>query len=263
MQIRLTAFFATLLAPIWIALSQTYWNPDSTGYNYLSRGANLSQWFTSSGTTVEIDTAPFLTASHSMKWTIPPNSGVVTLELNLIDIDLSDRVVYTRCRRNLYASRIETRIICTSKNWFRLPDPVDYNENGNHLPVNVWHHRGQSVWLSPFGSAPISDLRHVGKILFRAENAAVEQILWIAEIKYTRPRGPACIIHFNHYRDTADSLLTPWLIARGYPANIDFTAERRENAALFARVFSAGRLSGPVVFFDSHGSRDAGDSRRD
>jgi hypothetical protein len=223
MKIRLTTFFAALLIPAWIVLGQTYWNPDSTGYNYLSRGKNLSQWTASPGTTIEIDTAAFLNASGSIKWTVPANSGVTTLELNLIDIDLADRVVYTRCRRNLYASRIEAKIICTSKKWFRLPDPVEYNDNGNHLRVNVWHHRGQSSWLSPFADAPISDLRHVSKILFRAENAAVEQILWINEIKYTRPRGPACIIHFNHYRDTADSLLTPWLIARGYPANIDFT----------------------------------------
>ena len=229
MKIRLAILFTALFTPYWAVLSQTYWDPDSTGYNYLCRGTNLNQWSASPNTTVEIDNNSFLSTGHSIKWSIPPNSGVVTLELNLIDIDLSDRVVYTRCRRNLYASRIEARIICASKKWFRFPDPVDYNDNGNHLPVDVWHQRGQSAWLSPFGDAPISALRHVSKILFHAENAESEQVLWIAEIKYTRPRGPACIIHFNHYRDTADSLLTPWLIARGYLANIDFSYNYAQN----------------------------------
>jgi len=231
--------------------SQTDWNPDSTGYNYLSRGNNLSQWLAAGGTTVAVDTATFQTTKSSIKWTIPPNRGVVTLELNLIDIDLSDRVIYTTCRRNNYAAKIETRIIISSGKGFRLAEPVLFSADGRNLPVDLWHQQGQSTGLSAFGGATRADLQHLSKLLFRAENAEVEQILWIAEIKYTQPRGPVCLIHFNHYRDSADSLLTPWLLARNYPANIDFTyeyaknefAHDRANGGLWVRYIGLNRIA--------------------
>jgi hypothetical protein len=231
--------------------SQTYWNPDSTGYNYLSRGDNLSQWLAPAGTAIELDTVSFQNVRRSIKWTIPPNSGVVTLELNVVDIDLTDRVVYTTCRRNNYAAKIETRLIISSGKGFRLAEPVIFNSDGRNLPVDHWHQQGQSTGLAAFGSATRADLRHISKLLFRAENAGVEQILWIAEIKYTRPRGPVCIIHFNHYRDSADSLLTPWLIAAGYRANVDFTydyaknqfAHERANGGLWIRYVGLKRIA--------------------
>jgi len=231
--------------------SQTYWNPDSTGYNYLSRGDNLSQWQAPAGTTVELDTVSFQNVRRSIKWTIPPNSGVVTLELNLVDIDLTDRVVYTRCRRNNCAAKIETRLIISSGKGFRLAEPVIFNTDGRNLPVDHWHQQGQSTGLAAFGGATRADLRHISKLLFRAENADVEQILWIAEIKYTRPAGPVCIIHFNHYRDSADSLLAPWLIASGYRANMDFTydyaknefAQERANGGLWIRYVGLKRIA--------------------
>jgi hypothetical protein len=220
--------------------SQTLWNPDSTGYNYLSRGDNLSQWFAPAGTTVALDTVSFQTVRRSIKWTIPPNSGVVTLELNLTDVDLSDRVVYTMCRRNNYTTKIETRIIISAGKGFRLAETVIFSADGRSLPVDLWHQQGQSTGLNAFGGATRADLRHISKLLFRAENADTEQILWIAEIKYTRPAGPVCLIHFNHYRDSADSLLTPWLIGHNYPANIDFTYEYAKNE--FAHYRANGGL---------------------
>lgn len=221
--------------------SQTRWHPDSTGYKYLSRNANLSQWQISTGTTIELDTILFASPRRSIKWTIPPNSGVVTLELNLVDLDFSDLVVYTKCRRNNYAAKMETRLIVTSGKGFRLAEPVLNNTEGRNLPPELWHEQGQSTWLNPFGGAVRTDLRHISKLLFRAENAEFdEQILWIDEIKYTHPRGPVCIINFNHYRDSADSLLTPWLLDKKYPANIDFTYEYAKNE--FAHYRANGGL---------------------
>jgi hypothetical protein len=245
-------YFVLIFTPNGLLNSQTRWQPDSTGYNYLSRNANLSQWLASSGTTVELDPILYLSPRRSIKWTIPPNSGVATLELNLVDIDLSERVVYTRCRRNNYAAKIETRLIITSGKGFRLAEPVLFNVDGRNLPVELWHEQGQIAWLNPFGGATRAELRHISKLLFRAENAEFEeQILWIDEIKYTRPRGPVCIINFNHYRDSADSLLTPWLLAKNYPANIDFTyeyaknefAHYRANGGLWTRYIGLQRIA--------------------
>jgi len=245
-------FYVLILIPCGPLQSQTRWQPDSTGYNYLSRNANLSQWLASPGTTVELDTILYLSPRRSIKWTIPPNSGVVTLELNVVDIDLSERVVYTKCRRNNYAAKIEPRLIVTTGKGFRLAEPVLFNVDGRNLPVELWHEQGQTAWLNPFGGAVRADLRHISKLLFRAENAEFEeQILWIDEIKYTRPRGPVCIIHFNHYRDSADSLLTPWLLAKNYPANIDFTyeyaknefAHYRANGGLWTRYIGLQRIA--------------------
>ncbi len=249
--LRITSCVLILL-PFGSLQSQTRWQPDSTGYNYLSRNANLSQWLASAGTKVELDSVLYASPRRSIKWTIPPNSGVVTLELNLVDIDLSDRVIYTKCRRNNYAAKIEPRLIVTSGKGFRLAEPVLFNVDGRNLPAELWHEQGQSAWLNPFGGAARADLRHISKLLFRAENAEFdEQILWIDEIKYTRPRGPVCIINFNHYRDSADSLLTPWLLAKNYPANIDFTyeyaknefAHYRANGGLWTRYIGLQRIA--------------------
>jgi len=244
--------FALIFIPCDLLHSQTRWHPDSTGYNYLSRNANLSQWLASFGTTVELDSVLYSSPRRSIKWTIPPNRGIATLELNLVDIDLTERVVYTKCRRNNYAAKIETRLIVTSGKGFRLAEPVLFNVDGRNLPVDLWHEQGQTAWLNPFGGATRSDLRHLSKLLFRVENAEFEeQILWIDEIKYARPRGPVCIINFNHYRDSADSLLTPWLLAKNYPANIDFTyeyaknefAHYRANGGLWTRYIGLQRIA--------------------
>jgi hypothetical protein len=240
-----------LLALCGVAQSQTYWDPDSTGYNYLSRGTNLQQWSATSGTTVTVDRSLFLTNGGSIKWTIPPNSGLVTLELRCLDVDLRDRVIYTVCRRNNYGGEIETKLITTNGKFFWLPMPIEYNDRGSHPPVDAWHHRGVSAWLFPYNDGTPEDLQHVSKIIFIAENSDVEQILWIDEIKYTRPRGPVCVIHFNHYRDNADSLLTPWLLQRGYRANIDFTydfakrewAHNRAKGGLVVRYIGLDRIA--------------------
>jgi len=233
------------------AQSQTYWDPDSTGYNYLSRGTNLQQWYATPGTKVEIDRKFFLTRGGAIKWTIPANSSIVALELRFIDVDLHDRVVYTVCRRNNYAGEIETKLITANGKVFWLPMPVEYNDLGTHPPVTTWHHRGAAAWLYPYSDGTLADLEHASKIVFIAENSDVEQILWIAEVKYTRPRGPVCVIHFNHYRDNADSLMTPWLLQRGHRANVDFThdfakrewAHNRANGGLIVRYVGLDRIA--------------------
>ncbi|NUO78765.1 T9SS type A sorting domain-containing protein, partial [candidate division KSB1 bacterium] len=105
--------------------------------------------------------------------------------------------------------------------------------------------------LSPYGGATQEELAHVRSLQFRAFKAEVEQVLWIDEIKYLRPRGPACIIHFNHYRNSADSLLTPWLLANGYRANLDFTydyaekelRDNRNNAGIDTRYIGLARIT--------------------
>ncbi len=216
-------FLMLALAGATRVCSQNYWNPDSTGYNYLSRGTQLQNWVASAGTKIEIDSSIYRTAGGAIKWTIPPNSGTVMLDLQLIDIDLRGRVLYTTCRRNNNAATIVANLYIGPGKGFRLYEPVYYHPSGKHLPPEAWHQRGYSLYLNPFGGAAVQDLAHVQRLSFRALNAAVEQVFWIDEIKYTRPRGPAAVIHFNHYRNTADSLLTPWLLAQGYRANIDFT----------------------------------------
>jgi len=233
------------------AQSQTYWDPDSTGYKYLSRGTNLHQWFATPGTIVEVDKTSFQTGGGSIKWTIPPNSSLVTLELRFIDVDLRAQVIYMACRRNNYAGEIEAKMITANGKVFWLPVPVEYNDRGSHPPVDSWHDRGASAWLYPYGDGAPEDLQHASKIVFIAENSDVEQILWIDEIKYTQPRGPVCVIHFNHYRDNADSLLTPWLLQRGYRANIDFTydfakrqwAHNRAKGGLIVRYVGLDRIA--------------------
>ncbi|MGH7493266.1 MAG: Ig-like domain-containing protein [bacterium] len=229
---------------------QNDWNPDSTAYNYLSRGTNLQNWVASAGTRIEIDRTIYRTAGGAVKWTILPNSGVVTLDLQLVDIDLRGRVLYTTCRRDNNAATIVANLYVASGKGFRLYEPVHWNDSGKHLPPQAWHRRGASLELTPFGGAVAHDLAHAQRISFRALNASVEQNLWIDEIKYIRPRGPACVIHFNHYRNTADSLLTPWLLARGYPANLDFTydlafsekEENRNHAGIWTRYIGLPRL---------------------
>jgi len=249
MKWRLT--FSIMMVSCTISSGQTYWNPDSTGYHYLSRGDNINQWLALAGTKVEVDRAAFFAGGGSIKWTIPPHSGTATLEFTFFDVDLRDRVIYTTCRRNNHPATIEASLIVSEGKGFRLPTPVNVNDQAAYLPVDVWQKRGQSAWLWPFGGATRADLRNVKKILFTAADAEVEQILWIDEIKYTRPRGPACIINFNHYRDNADSLLTPWLIAKGYRANIDFTfdyaekrfAHNRANGGLWVRYVGLKRIA--------------------
>ncbi len=248
---RKILFLIFMLAAAVRVGSQNYWNPDSTAFNYLSRGASLQQWVPTAGTTVTIDSMPFRNVRRSIKWTIPPNSGTALLDLKLVDLDLRERVLYTRCCRNNHAASLLAKIIVGPSRGFRMSDPVYYNNAGRHLPVEQWHRRGRFSSSSPFGGAKAAELAHAKSIRFQAENAAVEQILWIEEIKYTRPAGPACIIHFNHYRRTADSLLTPWLLARGYPANLDFTfeyardelVENRGNSGLITKYVGLDRLA--------------------
>lgn len=233
------------------AHAQNYWSPDSTAYHYLSRGTNPERWIASHGTRVEQDKNDFLSAGGSIKWTIPAGSRGAALELRLVDLDLRDRVIYTTSKRNNHANPILARLMVGPNKGFRLQEPVYVHDSGKHLPVNYWQQRGRYAALTPFGGATREDLAHVSSLQFRAFRSESEQVLWIDEIKYIKPRGPACIIHFNHYRNTADSLLTPWLIANGYRANIDFTyefaekelVEDRNNAGIETRYVGLSRIA--------------------
>lgn len=239
-------------------MAQNHWTPDSTAYRYLSRGTNLEQWAASPGTRVEIDTTDFRTAGGSIKWIIPANTRGAKLDLRLIDLDLRDYVIYTTCKRNNAANTILAHLEVAPDKGFRLAEPVYVHDSGKHLPVNHWQQRGRTSRYSPFNGAQRNDLAHARNITFRAFEAEVEQVLWIDEIKYIRPRGPACIIHFNHYRDSADSLLTPWLIANGYRANLDFTyefaekefAENRNNGGIWTRYVGLPRITELAKLYD-------------
>ncbi len=231
--------------------AQNYWLPDSTAYRYLSRGTNVEQWVASVGTRVEVDTVANSTARGSIKWTIPPNARRPTLELRLVDIDLREAVLYTTCKRNNHAGQMVINLLVGPGKGFRLHEPVYVHTSGKHLPVDYWQQRGRTLTLVPFGGASVEDLAHARTLQFRAVRTEVEQVLWIDEIKYIRPRGPACVIHFNHYRDSADSLLTPWLLANGYRANLDFTyafaekqlRENRNHAGIWTRYIGLARLA--------------------
>jgi hypothetical protein len=233
------------------AVAQNYWTPDSTAYRYLSRGDNPQQWQASPGTRVETDTSSFLTPGGAIKWTIPPNTSAATLELMLVDVDLRERVLYTTCKRNNYAAPMTVTLHTGSERGYRLHEPVYVDQTGKHLPAELWQQRGTTITLTPFGGAKPSELAHARSLRFRANEAEVEQILWIDEIKHIAPRGPAAIIHFNHYRGSADSLLTPWLLANGYRANLDFTFELAEREAremrgesgIWTRYVGLGRIA--------------------
>lgn len=211
------------------AHAQNYWSPDSTAFRYLSRGDNLQQWQASLGTRVERDTSASAPARGAIKWTIPPQTADATLELSLVDIDLRGQVLYTVCRRNNNAAPITVTLFTGAEQGFRLHQPVYADQSGKHLPVTHWQQRGTTISWMPVGGAKPGDLAHTRFLRFRSAWAEVEQVVWIAEVKHTAPRGPAALIHFNHYRDSADSLLTPWLLAQGYRANIDFTYDMARN----------------------------------
>jgi hypothetical protein len=233
------------------ALAQNYWSPDSTAYRYLSRGTNVEQWVASTNTHVEVDTTSFRTAGGSIKWTVPANTRGAALELRLLDLDLRGFVLYTTCKRNNYASPINASLIVAPGKGFRLHEPVYVHHSGKHLPADFWQQRGRTTSLTPYGGATLEDLAHVRSVQFRAYKVEAEQILWIDEVKYIKPRGPVGVIHFNHYRNTADSLLTPWLLARGYRANADFTyeyaekelRENRNNAGILTRYIGLDRIA--------------------
>lgn len=233
------------------AAAQNRWSPDSTAYRYLSRGANLDQWQASPGTRVEVDPASFRNAGGAIKWIVPPGLADATLELELIDVDLRGQILYTVCRRNNYPAPIGTLLLTGPERGFRVHDPVHVAPDGKHLPVDSWQQRGTTVWLAPFGGAKPEELAHARKLRFRANWAETEQTLWIDEIKHCAPAGPAAIIHFNHYRDSADSLLTPWLLAQGLRANLDFTfefaqkelREMRGESGIWTRYIGLARIA--------------------
>lgn len=240
------------------AQAQNYWSPDSTAFRYLSRGDNLQQWQASSGTRVEVDTTVASPTRGAIKWTIPPQTIDATLELSLIDIDLRGQVLYTVCRRNNNAAPFTVTLFTSAEKGFRLHQPVYADQGGKHLPVTHWQQRGTTISWTPVGGAKPEDLAHARFLRFRASLAEVEQVLWIAEVKHTAPRGPAAIIHFNHYRDSADSLLTPWLLAEGFRANIDFTyemartelQERRGESGIWTRYVGLARINELVRNYD-------------
>jgi len=202
--------------------SQNQWQPDSTAYNYLSRGNNLEQYKSSGLTTISKDLTIHNSNSSSIKWDIPANSGNVVLTLLTGDIDLRNTVLYSVCRRNNIPNTITINVNTINNTSFIIGPTTKANTNNFALPETEWHQLGSYVSSQPKNNANPLDLEHVKSITFEAPNANVNVSLWIDEIKTIKPTGPACIIHFNRFRSNADSLLVPYLLQKNIKANIDF-----------------------------------------
>ncbi len=222
MKFQKLLIFVLLLGNFKEAKSQNQWQPDSTAYNYLSRGNNLEQYKSSGLTTISKDLTIHNANSSSIKWDIPANSGNVVLTLLTGDIDLSNTVLYSVCRRNNIPNSITINVNTINNTSFIIGPTTKVSTNNFALPVTEWHQLGSFISSQPKNNANPLDLEHVKSITFEAPNANVNVSLWIDEIKTIKPTGPACIIHFNRFRSNADSLLVPYLLQKNIKANIDF-----------------------------------------
>ena len=198
------------------------WQPDSTAYQYLSKGDNPQQFRSDRLSSIEVDAQRFKNNPGSIRWILPPNSGTAVLTLDLGDMDLRDFNIYTVCSRNNTLNTLPCFINTAGGGHYRLSTTVKENNAGFYLPSTEWHQLGQFLAGTFTDQTDIDELEHVTSITFEAANSADTTILWIDEIKMIRPRGPVCVINFNRYRDQADTSLTPYLLQHGIKANIDF-----------------------------------------
>lgn len=198
------------------------WQPDSTAYQYLSKGDNPQQFRSDRLSLIEVDQQRYKNNPGSIRWTLPPNSGSAVLTLDLGDMDLSDFSLYTVCSRNNTLNTLSCFVNTAGGGHFRLSTTVKENNAGFYLPCTEWHQLGQYLAGTFTSPSQIAELQHVTSITFEAANSADSTVLWIDEIKMIRPRGPVCVINFNRYRDQADTSLTPYLLQQGIKANIDF-----------------------------------------
>ena len=98
----LTSLLAwVILYPFSPALAQrNQWQPDSTAYEYLSKGENAAAFRSNRLSEIAVDSLRFKNNPHSIRWTIPPNSGTAILTFNLGDRDLRNQSLYFVCSRN-------------------------------------------------------------------------------------------------------------------------------------------------------------------
>lgn len=240
------------------------WQPDSTAYQYLSKGDNPQQFHSDRLSRIEVDQQRFKNSHGSIRWTLPPNSGSAVLTLDLGDVNLRDFNIYTVCSRNNTVNTMNCFVNTVSGGHYRLTTVVKESATGFHLPCTEWHQMGQYLAGTFTSTTQQAELEHVTSITFEAGNSADTTILWIDEIKAIQPRGPVCVINFNRYRDQADTTLTPYLLQQGIKANIDFNytfAKNQEeedyNVVHFFSV-GLGRIDTLVHQFgwscNSHGS---------
>jgi Secretion system C-terminal sorting domain len=247
-----------------VTAQRNQWQPDSTAYQYLSKGDNPQQFRSDRLSGIEVDQQRFKSNPGSIRWTVPPSSGSAILMLDLGDMNLRDFNIYTVCSRNNVVNTLNCFVNTAAGGRYRLTTVVKENVAGFHLPCTEWHQMGQYLAGTFTSISQQAELEHVTSITFEAGNSADTTILWIDEIKAIQPRGPVCVINFNRYRDQADTTLTPYLLQQGIKANIDFNysfainqVEEAYNAVHFFSV-GLGRIDTLVHQYgwscNSHGS---------
>jgi hypothetical protein len=199
--------------------------PDSTAYEYITKGGNVGAFYSDRLTTIEFDFSEEKNNPNSIKWIVPANTGVCNLFINTVDLDLRNKAVYLVCKKNNNIARLNVFANTLSGKQFKICSVLKESANGLNLPATEWHQTGGYLAGTLTNSADIADLEHVTTLSINAPNSGEETILWIDEIKTIAPRGPACAISFNRYRDQADTLLTPYLLQNNVKANIDFNYE--------------------------------------
>ena len=199
--------------------------PDSTAYEYITKGGNVGAFYSDRLTTIEFDFSEEKNNPNSIKWIVPANTGVCNLFINTADLDLRNKAVYLVCKKNNNIARLNVFANTLSGKQFKICSVLKESANGLNLPATEWHQTGGYLAGTLTNSADIADLEHVTTLSINAPNSGEETILWIDEIKTIAPRGPVCAISFNRYRDQADTLLTPYLLQNNIKANIDFNYE--------------------------------------
>jgi len=71
--------------------------PDSTAYEYITKGGNVGAFYSDRLTTIEFDFSEEKNNPNSIKWIVPANTGVCNLFINTVDLDLRNKAVYLVC----------------------------------------------------------------------------------------------------------------------------------------------------------------------
>ncbi|MBK9639098.1 MAG: T9SS type A sorting domain-containing protein [Bacteroidetes bacterium] len=205
-----------------VTAQRNNWQPDSTAYEYLSKGDNLSQFWSNRLSKIEVDSAVGHNNPRSIKWTLPANSGTAILYLYTIDLDLRNKNIYTVCKRAHAINGVNVFVNTASGGRYKVKEVTKETQNGFNLPSTEWHQAGENLTGVLVNPAELASLEHVTYISFEATNCEEITEVWIDEIKTITARGPVASVNFNRYRDQADTLLTPYLLSKGIRANIDF-----------------------------------------
>ncbi len=225
---RQAIFLIICLASLTCA-GQNVWMPDSSAYEYLCNGKNSEQFYVPGLTSISTDANEKFHGHSSIRWDIPANSGSSTVYLDLGDKDLRNKVLYRTCKRNNLAGSIIIYLETTDGSKFKIGTTTLDSTISFRLPETEWQQLGSSTSENPLNGANPAKLQHCKRISFVSSNAGTAMSLWIGEIKIISPTGPACIVHFNRYRDQADTLLTPYLLEHSIRANIDFNFDFAKN----------------------------------